>query len=621
MKESPILNVFHKNWSFYWLIQSMHTKTLKTQDNRGENTNVPNTPMRFMWHVSKEHKRYLFGAVAAVTVAELASTSIPYIFRSIIDIAQGTLARTASVSDVWFWAIAYPVTLGIVFLAWRVSGFVGMEWATRANATAYKTLFSHLSRHSHSYFSDRFAGSLSSKVTHASEGIQSLCEAFIWNYYSTLLSLVFTISYIAFTSTVAALLFVALIIILVPLNIFLAKYRRPHVVEYSEQTTKARGYAVDAITNMAAIRQFARMNDEEVRFGEQVAKMRLLNVKQWRISEWALVTNNVIIVIFEALILLVSVRLWIAGSITVGELVMVTTLMMSVQGTLTFIGSSMNGFIRRFGEIQEGLTDILVEHEIIDVPTAKPLTATEGKIEWQQVNFKYGENSVFSDFNLAIKPGQRVGLVGQSGAGKTTFVSLLLRQHELESGAVCIDGQNIAEVTQDSLRENITIVPQEPMLFHRSIRENIAYGKPDATMEEIIAVAEKAQAHEFIVTLKDGYDTLVGERGVKLSGGQKQRVAIARAMLKDAPILVLDEATSALDSESEVAIQKALHALMEGKTVIAIAHRLSTLREMDRIIVLDTGKIVEDGTHKKLTKAGGMYARLWEHQAGGFIKD
>ena len=210
-------------------------------------------------------------------------------------------------------------------------------------------------------------------------------------------------------------------------------------------------------------------------------------------------------------------------------------------------------------------------------------------------------------------------MVGSSGAGKTTFVSLLLRQFDLNSGSISIDGQAIHEVTQDSLRANIAVVPQEPSLFHRTIRENIAYGKPDATDEEIIEVAKKAQAHDFISQLPEGYNTLVGERGIKLSGGQKQRVAIARAMLKDAPILLLDEATSALDSESEVEIQKALHFLMNGKTVIAIAHRLSTLREMDRIIVLENGKIIEDGTHETLSHFGGVYQRLWEHQAGGFL--
>lgn len=243
----------------------------------------------------------------------------------------------------------------------------------------------------------------------------------------------------------------------------------------------------------------------------------------------------------------------------------------------------------------------------------------KGLIVCSQISFKYDDNSIFTDFSLTINAEERVGLVGHSGAGKSTFLSLLLRQADLQSGFISIDGHNIKEVTQESLRRAIAIVPQEPVLFHRTLRENIAYSRPDASLAEVEEVAKKAYAHEFIINLEKGYDTLVGERGVKLSGGQKQRIAIARAMLKNAPILVLDEATSALDSESEVEIQKALHILMKGKTVIAIAHRLSTLREMDRIIVLKDGRIVEDGTHELLKEAGGTYQKLWQHQAGGFL--
>jgi ABC-type multidrug transport system fused ATPase/permease subunit len=272
-----------------------------------------------------------------------------------------------------------------------------------------------------------------------------------------------------------------------------------------------------------------------------------------------------------------------------------------------------------YGEMQEGLQEIFVPYQIIDAPQAAVLSVQGGVIEWRNVTFQFGENVVFSDFSLSIPAGQRVGLVGSSGAGKSTFVSLLLRQHDIACGEILIDGQNIAHVTQDSLRGAIAVVPQEPMLFHRTIRENILYGRPLATENDLFAAARRAQVHDFVRALPDGYDTLVGERGIKLSGGQKQRVAIARAMLKDAPILVLDEATSALDSESEVAIQKALHALMVGKTVIAIAHRLSTLREMDRIIVLENGVIVEDGTHDALVRYGGVYAKLWHHQSGGFL--
>lgn len=584
-------------------------------------TEIPNTPFRFMWHITKSHRGPMLLSLVLVTLAQSLGTSIPYVFRAIIDSAEGVLTGVTTVSDVWFWALAYPILIGGMFILWRVSGFLGMKWITSANAYSYQELFSYIGKHSHTYFSNRFAGSLSSKITHASEGAQSLYEAFTWSYFPGIVSLILTTVYITSVSTVAGIIFIGLLAILIPVNIYLAKYRRPHVVAYSAQTTKTRGRLVDTLTNMGAVRQYARQSTEEQKFQNELQTMRSLNMKQWGISEWGLALNNALIVLFELILVTVIISLWVKGGVTTGELVMTITLLMNVNGTLVFIGSSINGFIRRYAEVEEGLDDILREHEILDVENAKELKVSGGKIEWQNVDFEFGENKVFRTFNLTIEAGERIGLVGHSGAGKSTFVSLLLRQHDLTGGALLIDGQNIKEVTQDSLRKHIAVVPQEPMLFHRSIRENIAYGNEKATQKQIEEVAKKAQAHDFIVALPEGYDTLVGERGIKLSGGQKQRVAIARAMLKNAPILILDEATSALDSESEVAIQKALHELMEGKTVVAVAHRLSTLREMDRIIVMEGGKIIENGSHQELVQSGGVYARLWEHQAGGFLTE
>ncbi len=594
----------------------MHTET-----NEKEIPPVLSRPFAFMRYISGFHTRWLIGGLIVVSVAQVISTSIPYLFRSIIDNAQGVTAGTADISTVWFWVFLFPVAVGTMFLLWRISGVFGMEWTSRSNATSYTTLFSYLAHHGHAYFSNRFAGSLSSKISHASEGVQSLFEALLWNYYPSILSLVITAVYIWSTSLISGILFVLLIAILVPLNIFIAQYRKPHMVEFSAQATRARGYAVDAISNIATVRQYARMEDEKRLFDEHINMMRRLNIKQWRISEFGLLINNIIIVAFEAGILYIAVNLWVQNAITVGEMVMITTLMMGIQSTLVFIGMSINGFVRRYGEIEEGLNDILVPYDILDTQGSLPLHVFEGKIECVHVDFTYDENPVFTDFNLAIKPGERIGLVGESGAGKSTLVSLLLRQHDVQSGSISIDGQDIASVTQDSLRSQIAIVPQESQLFHRTVKENIMYGKPDATLEEVMQASKRAQAHAFISAFPEGYDTLVGERGVKLSGGQRQRIAIARAMLKNAPILILDEATSALDSESEVAIQKALHELMVGKTVIAIAHRLSTLREMDRIIVIANGTIIEDGTHDTLVFAGGTYARLWGHQAGGFLQE
>ena len=482
-------------------------------------------------------------------------------------------------------------------------------------------LFKYAAQHSHSYFSDRFAGSLSSKISHASDGAENVVTDFLWGYYQTTLALILTIAYMATVSGFAAVLFVALVLLLIPLNIYLARKRRPLVVQHAGDDTALRGLTVDTLGNIAAVRQFARHTHEMEEVAASAARTRASDLRQWKFSEWILSFNNFLIVLFEGGIIFIVFYLWTHGGVTPGDLAMVFGLIIGIMSSLVFIGNNMNSFVRKYGDIEEGLTDLLIPHEIIDTEGAKKLVAHEGAIVFDHASFMYGPASVFNELSLTITPGQRIGLVGPSGAGKSTFVSLLLRQHELGSGAITIDGQNIARVTQDSLREAIAVVPQESLLFHRSIRENIAYGKPNATDAEIERAAQMAQAHDFIVTLPEGYHTLVGERGVKLSGGQRQRIAIARAMLKDAPILILDEATSSLDSESEAAIQKALHILMEGKTVIAIAHRLSTLREMDRIIVLSDGAIVEDGSHSELVGQKGVYASLWEHQAGGFLQE
>ncbi|MBX2866698.1 ABC transporter ATP-binding protein/permease [Candidatus Kaiserbacteria bacterium] len=582
---------------------------------------IPKTPFHFMWHVTKPHKWWGIVAMLFVTLAASTSNASPYLFKLMIDGVAGGATHADQVEALMKWGTLYIGLIILMWVLWRASGFIGMVWIVRARTEGYQRLYTYMTRHSHSYFSDRFAGSVSAKVTHAAEGTSKFIEHIMWGYYERIIGLIISAVLMSLTNVWIGAIFVGLIILLVLINIPWVKHRRPYVVSYTETLSAFKGFGVDMVTNIAAVRQYARTNRELENLAGRLETLEEKDFKQWRLSEWSLVFNNILIVGALGAIMGMMIMLFSNGSISSGDVVLVLTLIFASSGSLTFIGNAMAGATRQYGEIEEGLDAILIPHEVADGAKAKTLTVTEGAIEWKDVDFSFESNKVFDHFSLTIKPGERIGLVGPSGAGKTTFVSLLLRQHDVHAGEIRIDGQNIGAVTQDSLRENIAVVPQEPLLFHRSIRENIAYGNPHATEEEIVAVAKKAQAHDFITALSDGYDTLVGERGIKLSGGQKQRVAIARAMLKDAPILILDEATSALDSESEVAIQKALHELMEGKTVIAVAHRLSTLREMDRILVLEGGKIVEDGNHMELTQSSGTYARLWEHQAGGFLQE
>ena len=594
------------------------TKTTTTK-NVVLTTDIPNKPLGFVYYCAKQAPGFATLSILSVTFAQLCGVFSPFVLKKIIDSATTTGIEEPQI--VFFWVTMFPTLIFFMYVFWRLSGFFGMQWLTKSEAFAHESLFEHLSQHSHTYFMNRFAGSVTNKLSHAAEGTFRLLDGTLWGHYGALINLVASGIFIFMTNFWVGVVYLLLVAILIPMNVFLARNRHPHVVDYAQKKTAFRGQAVDVVTNIGAMRQFSRREFELESIKDSVALMRKADIKQWKLSEWALVFNNMVIAGSIAVMMFIMYHLWVIQVVTVGDFVLVLTLIMGLQSTLIFIGNAMNQFIRIYGEVEEGLDEILHEHEIVDIPHSKKLEAKGGEIIWSDVVFKYQSKMVFDNFNLEIKPGQRIGLVGPSGAGKTTFVSLLLRQHDLTGGSISIDGQDIATVTQDSLRENIAVVPQEPMLFHRTIRENIAYGKSDATDEEITEVAKKAQAHDFIIELEEGYNTMVGERGVKLSGGQKQRVAIARAMLKNAPILVLDAATSALDSESEVEIQKALQILMEGKTVIAVAHRLSTLREMDRIIVLENGAIVEDGNHTTLTQSGGTYARLWEHQAGGFLQE
>jgi ATP-binding cassette, subfamily B, bacterial len=592
---------------------------------RNPRIDIPNTPFGFIIFAIKPYRKWMFIAIFLVMLQQLFGDLQPLVFSKIIDSANiYSVQGVGSLKNIFFWTIAYPFLILLFAATTRAIGYIFNYITVYARTGVVKILFEYLSLHSISYFNDRFSGSISRKVNFVSGNISSLMAQFVQNILSFLFSFIISIIIISTTSGSLAFAFTIGFVVLIPINLFLT---RPQIILSEKMVAagaKLSGQIIDAITNISAIQQYVRRKYEIERLDKSIKEYRDADVKSDNYREKVLVINNILAITLIGITVIWAFNLWSIGSISIGQFILVASLTSSFMRSLTFIGQNLSRLMESYGEVKEGLAEIILPYSITNKPNAKVLNTKEGQVEFDNVEFNYDDDSrkVFENLFLNVKNGEKVGVVGTSGTGKTTLIKLLLRQHDVVRGKISIDGHDIRDITQESLREHISIVPQEPMLFHRTIRENILYGKLNATEEAMIEVAKKAQAHDFIELLPKKYDSLVGERGVKLSVGQRQRIAIARAFLKDSPILVLDEATSALDSESEIAVQTALQNLMESKTVFAIAHRLSTLREMDRILVFKDGKIVEDGTHRSLLRnKEGVYTSLWSHQAGGFLKD
>lgn len=580
---------------------------------------IPKHPIRFGLHVTSFHKKWALLAVMFVFIATALSRSTVLILSNLTD---AIAAQPIVMETIWLWAVAYPTIFFLGENMWRLSGFSGMQWFMNFRYSGYQLLFEYLTMHSKDYFNSRFAGALSNKITNAVDGTQAIFDRTLWNFLPLILGLIWFSIFAFFSNFLLGCIMASWSILFLVVNVWFAKQLQPRSYKTAKAGSILKGRIVDSLANISLVHEYAYVAGEHTYMKQFLTKDRKEGLSLWRMSEWMLFVNGVLISIFMLGMIGTSILLFQQQIVTAGVVVMVIAISLKLSDQLLFLGMEIRDVTRFYGEAREGLEEILQEHSIVNAQNTLGVTLKHGAISIESVDFEYENTKVFNNFSLHIPTGQKVGFVGRSGAGKTTFVSLLLRHFDIQKGEIKIDGHNITDITLESLRRAIAFVPQDTSLFHRTIRENIRYSNPDAADDDVYRAAKMAQAHDFILKLPEGYDTLVGERGVKLSGGQRQRIAIARAFLKNAPILVLDEATSSLDSESEHAIQVSLEELMKQRTVIAIAHRLSTLKKMDRIIIIEDGNIVEDGAPDALLqKKESVFKNMWEHQVKGFLAD
>jgi ATP-binding cassette subfamily B protein len=568
-------------------------------------------PLAFMFRYIRLRPGTHLLILAAVMAAVACSVSTQYGVKYLVD----TLSASQVDNGVW---IAFLLLVSLIAadnLLWRLASWVANFTFVGVTGDLRRDLFRHLTGHSPSYFADRLPGMLTSRVTATSNAVFTVENMAMWNVLPPCAATVAAIGFVAMISIPMAASLALVGGVTVAAMFHLAAAGRPLHHDFADKTAAVDGEMVDVVTNMQLVRAFCGLSREHRRFDatidrELTARRRsLLYLEKLRIMH-ALVT-----ILLTLGLLAWAIVLWQRGLATTGDVVMACTLGMSVLHATRDLAVALVDVTQHIARLSEALATLLIPHELRDHPKAEPLIKRGACVEFDDVTFSYADGSrVFERLNLTLDPGQRVGLVGQSGGGKSTLFALLQRFYDLQGGRILIDGQDISKVTQESLRGAIAVVPQDISLFQRSVIDNIRYGRPDASDEEVLGAANAASCGDFIEALPNGLETIVGERGLKLSGGQRQRIAIARAFLRDAPLLLLDEATSALDGDSEEAIREALGRLMQGRTVIAIAHRLSTVRNFDRVVVLQAGQVVQDGPPDHLVRHNGLYRSLVQRE-------
>jgi ATP-binding cassette subfamily B protein len=567
--------------------------------------------IRYPWCVAA-----LFFGIIIVTAVQ---TYIPLLYRDLINIAS--LGNTHDNATRAFHVVVLILIVNTLRTAiWRFTNFVNNYFQPKVMNDLMNTCYRYLQKHSLGYFNSNFVGSLVTKVRRYERAFEQIADQVTFDLGRSLLDTVAMLTILLWQYRTLGIIVLGWCILFLFFSYAYSVFKLPYDIKRAATDTQTTAQLADSITNNINIKLFASYGEENERFYGVTRQQFLMRKKSWDLSTWGDVTQGVMMILLEFLIMYLAVINWERGLLNVGDIALLQTFLLRVFDKLWNTGKNIRSIYEALADANE-MTEILLRpHEIQDMPRATSLQVKRGGVAFEDVSFTYHNGvEVFKHFNLTIAPGEHVALIGPSGGGKSTITKLLFRFYNLNRGSIRIDGQRIDQVTQDSLRSAFAFVPQEPILFHRTLMENIRYAKPQASDEEVVQAAKLAHAHEFISSFPAQYETLVGERGIKLSGGERQRVAIARAILKDAKILVLDEATSSLDSQSELYIQDALKKLMHNRTTVVIAHRLSTIMQMDRIVVIDSGAIIEEGKHQELLKVNqGMYQKLWGIQAGGF---